>query len=112
MKLAPVGREVTRLFLEQEVSSSNLGPVMLDTVLPTARHRCDITSKEAVLPAAAMTWRWAPPTHYMLRRNTASMMKDLIGFTIILLRCTVCTAFRQRQFIKLANINCDYFNNC
>ena len=26
----------------------------------------------------AMTWRWAPPTRYTLRRNTASIMKDLI----------------------------------
>ena len=28
----------------------NLGPVKSNTVLPTARHRCDISSKEAVLP--------------------------------------------------------------
>ena len=27
----------------------NLGPVKLDTVLPTARHRCGISSNEAVL---------------------------------------------------------------
>ena len=26
----------------------------------------------------AMTLRWAPPTRYILRRNTASIMKDLI----------------------------------
>jgi len=25
-----------------------------------------------------MTWRWAPPTRYMLRRNTASIMKGLV----------------------------------
>ena len=31
------------------VWGSNLGPVKADTVLPTARHRCNITSKEAVL---------------------------------------------------------------
>ena len=29
---------------------SNLGPVKSDTVLPTARHRCNISSKGAVLP--------------------------------------------------------------
>ena len=36
--------------VEREVRGSNLGPVKLDTVLPTARHRCDISSKGAVLP--------------------------------------------------------------
>ena len=46
----PVGRAVTRSSLEREVCGSNLGPVKSDTVLPTARHRCDISSKEAVLP--------------------------------------------------------------
>jgi len=25
-----------------------------------------------------MTRRWAPPTRYTLRRNTASIMKDLV----------------------------------
>ena len=35
--------------LEREVWGSNLGPVKSDPVLPTARHRCDI-SKGAVLP--------------------------------------------------------------
>ena len=45
-----VGRAVTRSSLEREVWSSNLGPVKLDTVLPTACHRCDISSKGAVLP--------------------------------------------------------------
>ena len=46
----PVGQELTRSSLEREVSGSNLGPVKLDTVLPTARHRCEISSKGAVLP--------------------------------------------------------------
>ena len=45
----PVGRAITRSSLEREVWGSNLGPVKLDTVLPTARHRCDIFSKRAVL---------------------------------------------------------------
>ena len=34
----------------QFVWGSNLGPVKLSTELPTARHRCDITSKKAVYP--------------------------------------------------------------
>ena len=43
-------RTVTRSSLEREVWSSNLGPVKSDIVLPTVRHRCNISSKEAVLP--------------------------------------------------------------
>ena len=50
MDLYKFGRAVMRSFLEREVWGSNLGPVKLDTVLPTARHRCDISSKGAVLP--------------------------------------------------------------
>ena len=46
----PVGRAVTRSSLEWEFSGSNLGPVKLDTVFPTAHHRCDISSNGAVLP--------------------------------------------------------------
>ena len=37
------------LSLEREVLGSNLGLVKSDTALPTARHHCDILSKEAVL---------------------------------------------------------------
>ena len=44
-----------RLSLEREVCGSNLGPVKSDTVLSTARHRCDISLKRAVLPAGALT---------------------------------------------------------
>ena len=43
-------RAVTRSSLEREVRGSNLGPVKSDTMLPTARHRCNISSKGAVLP--------------------------------------------------------------
>ena len=49
-KKKTVGRAVTRSSLEQEVRSSNLGPVKSNTVLPTAHHRCGIYSKGAVLP--------------------------------------------------------------
>ena len=69
------GRAVMRLFLEREVRGSNHGPVKSYTVLPTARHRCDISSKEAVLPGCNDV-RWAPPTRYMLRHDTASTMND------------------------------------
>ena len=46
----PVDQAVTRLFLERKVRGSNLWPVKSDTVLPTARHRCNISSERAVLP--------------------------------------------------------------
>ena len=45
--------------LRQKVWVSSLGPVKLNTVLPTARHRCDISAKVAVLPGTT-TWKWAP----------------------------------------------------
>ena len=35
--------------LEREVRGSNLGPFKSDTVWPTARHRCNISSEGAVL---------------------------------------------------------------
>ena len=46
----PVGRAVMRSSLEREVWGSILRPVKSDTVLPTARHRCDISLKRAALP--------------------------------------------------------------
>ena len=49
-KHRPVGRAVTRSALEREVWGLNIGPVKSNTVLPTARHRCGISSKGAVLP--------------------------------------------------------------
>ena len=42
-------RSITLSSLQREMYSSNLWPVKLDAVLPTARHRCDISSKGAVL---------------------------------------------------------------
>ena len=76
----PVGRSVTWLFLVREVWRSNLKPVKLDIVLPTARHCCDISSKRSFIAlSGAMTRRWAPQACYMLWRNTANIMKDLIG---------------------------------
>ena len=46
----PVGWAVMRSSLEREIWGSDLGSVKLDTVLPTARYRHDISSKEAVFP--------------------------------------------------------------
>ena len=49
-QIRPVGRGVTRSSLEREVEGSNLGPVKLDTVLPTAGHRGNISLNKAMLP--------------------------------------------------------------
>ena len=49
-KKTTIGRALTRSSLEREVKSSNLGPVKSNTVLPTVRHRCNNSSKGAVLP--------------------------------------------------------------
>ena len=77
----PVGRAVTDSSVEREVWGSeffvsNLGPVKLDTMLPTTRHRCDLSSKKAVLPMGALTRKWDPS--YMLQHITAGLLKDLI----------------------------------
>ena len=53
-------------------------PVNAKPWVPTARHRCDVFSKEALLPAGAMTQKWVLQTRHMLWRNTASTIKDLI----------------------------------
>ena len=55
-----VGRAVTRLYLEREVCGSNLGTVKSDTAKSATCHRCDISSKEDMLPTGTMT-------RYMLR---------------------------------------------
>ena len=46
----PVGLAVTLSSLERKVWDWKLGPVKLDTVLPTVRHRGGISSIDAVLP--------------------------------------------------------------
>ena len=48
----PVGQAVACSSLEREVEGSNQEPVKSNTVglLTTARYRCNIYSKEAVLP--------------------------------------------------------------
>ena len=73
----PVGRAVTHSSLKRDVWSSNLGPVKSDTVWPTARHRCDISSKEAVLRGRNDA-ELGPATRRTPRRNTVNIIKDLI----------------------------------
>jgi len=43
--------------------------------LQMVRHHFNIYASSCVA-FGAMTQRWAPPTHYMLRRNTASIILD------------------------------------
>ena len=45
-----VGRAVTRSFLQRKIWGSKVGPVILDTVLPTAHHRCNNSIKHAEFP--------------------------------------------------------------
>ena len=75
----PSGWEVTSSSLKREVWSSNLSPVKLSAVLPTACHRCYIYSKKAVLPAGAMIRRWTTYTRYVLWRKTASIINVWFG---------------------------------
>ena len=57
---------------------SNTKRVKSDTVLPTARQRCDIPLKGEELSASVKTRRWAPPICCSLQHNTASRMKNVI----------------------------------
>ena len=67
-----------RSFLErQEVLGPNLGPIKLDSVLPTARHRCSISLKGTVLPRCNNA-KMGPQTRYTHWCNTASIIKHLI----------------------------------
>ena len=45
-----ISQMVTRSFLEWEVRGSNLWQVKSNTVLPTAHHPCNISSKGSVWP--------------------------------------------------------------
>ena len=70
-----VGPGVTRSSREQE------GGQMLKSRLangsPPLQHFFKSCCVVLCCPAA-MTWRWAPQTHYTLRCNTANIIKDLI----------------------------------
>ena len=58
-------------------ATANLKAVKWKSVLPTARHRCNVSWKGAVLSAGARTWRWPLQTRHTHRSDTASIMKDL-----------------------------------
>ena len=66
-----VVRTVMRLSLEREVWGSNLGTIKLDAVLPTIRHRCNVSSEGTGCCVAS--WRkdakMGPETRYSTRRR-------------------------------------------
>ena len=93
----PDGRAVTRSSLEREVWGSNLGPVKSDTMLPTARHRCDISSKEAVLPRRndAETGP-ANSLHASAYYSEYNERFDLIWFSVIIIKIPNCSVSNLR----------------
>ena len=72
-----VGRAVTHSSWKREVRVSSLGPVKSDTVLPTAHHRCDISSKGAVVPGRNDA-EMGPANLLHASGITASARKDLM----------------------------------
>ena len=64
------GNAVTGSFLEREVIGLNLGPAKSDTVLPTACHRCNISSKRAEL-LERNDAKMGPESRYTLRCKAA-----------------------------------------
>ena len=85
MKNFPVGQAVTRSSLTRKVKGLSFWAGKLDnTVLSTACYRCDISFKEAELPASAMMRKWAPTTRYTLSSKSASKMKVLMRVLLAL----------------------------
>ena len=79
------------------------GPVKMDAVLPMARHRCDIFFKRSCVAQGAMTRRWVPQTRYTLWRNTASIMKDMIGC----FQPKIKNVGKNYQFFALEMLECN-----
>ena len=75
-----VDRTLTSSYLEQEVCGSNPEPVKSGTVFP--RLATVATFQTNLCCQGAMTRRWAPQTRYTLRRITASIIQELIWFSI------------------------------
>ena len=73
----PVGRAVECSSVEREISGFNLGSVKLVTELPTAPHRCNISSKKALYTGHNNTEIGSANSLHALR-CTVSIMKNLI----------------------------------
>ena len=103
----PVGRAVTRSSLEREIWGSNLRPVKSDTGLPTARHRCDISSKEALLIGRKDAEMGpANSLHSLAYYDEYNERFDLIWITF----CTFLEPFEKNKLPKFAShlkeLNC------
>ena len=59
----------------REVWGSITVLVKSDAESPTARHRCDIFSEFEAVSPRHLGAEMGPATHYMLGRNTGSIMK-------------------------------------
>ena len=81
----PVGQAVTCLSLEREVLGSNLGRSNRTQCCQGLATAATLLRKKLCCPGA-MTRRWASQTRYTLRRNSASIIKDLISFKRLSLR--------------------------
>ena len=75
----PVGQAVTRLSLVQEVEVPISGRSNQTQCCWRFASAAKFLWNELCCPGT-MTRSWAPQTRYALRRNTASVMKDLIWF--------------------------------
>ena len=73
----PVGRAVTHSSLEREVRGQLSGQSNRTQCCQWLATAATFLQKKLCC-SGAMTQRWAPQTHYTLRRNRASIMKDLI----------------------------------
>ena len=83
-----------------EVWGSNLGPVKSDTVLPTARHCCDISSKGAVLPGhndAEMG-----PANSLHATAYYSEYNERFDFDIVLSFCFTFSRLAARTLLQTA----------
>ena len=74
--------------------------VKSDTVLPTACHRCNASSKGVVLPGRNDA-EMGPQTRYTLRRNTARIIKDLIKRIIKDIIKKQFTKTQTSKFVKI-----------
>ena len=59
--------------------------------------------KELCCPGA-MTRRWAPPTRYTLRRNPASIIKDLIWFEVVNLNHLSTVSFAHATIMQHSRV--------
>ena len=93
----PAARAVTRSSLERNVWGSNLGPIKSTQFYQRLAIAANFFSKRAVLLGSKNLRRWAPPQiPYTLRRNTASITKDLIIIMVVHLKKLLSYAWNKK----------------